>query len=103
MPLINYFTRHEVPVLCVHDSFLINYREAARLKTVMKAAARLELGRTVALSNNYQGLDEVESDSPELAEDYIQFRHRDRCSEYRIRQRLFGERVSYLGSCGLGG
>ncbi|WP_233486616.1 hypothetical protein, partial [Shimia marina] len=85
------------------DSFLINYRHAIQLKTVMKAACKLETGCIVALSNNYQGLDEMERDRPELLEDYIEVRHRDRCSEYSIRQRLFGERVSYLRSLGLGG
>ncbi|WP_412555273.1 hypothetical protein [Shimia sp. MIT1388] len=101
--VINYLTKRQIPVLCVHDSFLINYRHANMLKTVMRGACLFEVGRQVALSNNYQGLDEMERDSPELVADYIEFRHRDRCSEYRIRQRLFGERVSYLRSLGLGG
>lgn len=101
--VINFFTRRGIPVLCVHDSFLINYRRAAQLKAVMETVSKFETGRIVKLSNNYLGLDEMERHSPELVEDYIESRHRDRCSEYRIRQRLFGERVSYLRSLGLGG
>ncbi|WP_144432615.1 hypothetical protein, partial [Shimia marina] len=47
--VIKFFTRREVPILCVHDSFLINYRHAIQLKTVMKAACKLETGCIVAL------------------------------------------------------
>lgn len=95
--IINYFTRRDIPILCVHDSFLINYRLARKLKIVMDAVARSMIGCPISLSNNYFGLDEVERQSPDLVEDYMLMRRRDRCPEYLIRKRLFSERVSYLG------
>ncbi len=101
--IINFFTRRGIPVLGVHDSFLINYKMAQRLKVAMTATARHSVGRSIVLSNNYLGLDEVERQSPDLVEDYVQMRQRERCPEYLVRQRLFNERVSYLGSSDLGG
>jgi hypothetical protein len=95
--VINHFTRRDVPVLCIHDSFLIDYNHSLALKAVMKLAARAEVGRPIATSHNYLGLDEIERDDPERAEDYAWVRRRERCPEYLTRQRLFGERVSYFG------
>lgn len=40
-------------------------------------SARLSVGRSIALSNNYLGLDEVERQSPDLVEDYVQMRQRE--------------------------
>ena len=100
--VIRVFTRLEIPVLCVHDSFLIDYSMAGRLKIAMQAAAIGTLGTQVALSSNFQGLDEIEVASPELADDYRQFRHRPRRAAYEVRQRRFNERLAYLDSMGGG-
>ena len=101
--VIRAFTRINIPVLCVHDSFLINYELAGRLKIAMGAASIRALGHRVAVPNNYQGLDEVKKVTPDLVDDNVQMRHREPCPEYLTRQRLFAERVSYFGYSGLGG
>jgi hypothetical protein len=41
--VIDYFTRQETPVLCVHDSILIDDLHSAELRAVMKAAIALEV------------------------------------------------------------
>ena len=68
----------------------------------MGAAAIAALGCQVALSQNYQGLDEVKRANPDLVDDYVQFRHRPSCPAYETRQRCFNERLAYLGSRGGG-
>jgi len=82
---------------------LIDYELAERLKLAMDVAATNAIGRRVALSNNYLGLDEVRKTSPSLVEDYVQMRTREPCPEYLVRQRLFAERCSFLGYSDLGG
>lgn len=101
--VLRVFTRLEIPVLCIHDSFIIDYSMAGRLKLAMRAAARRALACEVALSNSYLGLDEVEAASPSLVDDYLQIRHRPRCHAYEVRQRRFRERLVYLESQGGGG
>ena len=100
--ILRVFTRHQIPVLSVHDSFIIEYSMARRLKVGMGAAAIAALGCQVALSQNYQGLDEVQRANPDLVDDYVQFRHRPSCPAYEVRQRCFNERLAYLGSGGGG-
>ncbi|WP_171211866.1 hypothetical protein [Ruegeria sp. HKCCA5426] len=98
--VIRHFTRQKIPVLCIHDSFLIGYSYAIRLKTAMNLAAKRVLGCPVALSNNYLGLDEVERSTPSLVDDYMDMRHLPRTHAYRVRQRIFSERLAYLESLG---
>ncbi|WP_217352195.1 hypothetical protein, partial [Ruegeria sp. HKCCA5763] len=98
--VIRHFTRQRIPVLCIHDSFLIGYSYALRLKTAMKIAAMRVLGCSVALSNNYLGLDEVEQRTPSLVNDYMDMRYLARCPAYQVRQRIFNERIAYLDSLG---
>ena len=96
--VITAMTRKGIPVLCVHDSFIIDYEHSQQLKTVMRSVSQYVVGHPIPVSNNYQGLDEVRASTPQLVHDYQQLRHLDRCPEYRVRQRLFAERVSYLRS-----
>ena len=101
--VLRVFTNLKIPVLCIHDSFIIDYTQARRLKLVMQAAAINHIGTQVALSQNFQGLDEVETSAPDLVEDYLEFRHLPRCHAYEVRERIFRERVAYLDSLGGGG
>jgi dsDNA-specific endonuclease/ATPase MutS2 len=93
----------KIPVLCVHDSFLIGYSNARRLKLAMKLASQAETGVSIKMSHNFMGLDEVEQRNPALVDDYLEIRHRAPCDEYRIRERLFQERVAYLQDQGIEG
>ena len=94
--VINRLTQEGIPVLCIHDSFIVDYGRAGYLKQVMDKATREVIGCRVAVSWNYMGLDETERQSPDYLEDYIAFRHRDRRHQSASRQRLFNERVAYL-------
>ena len=100
--VIRHFTNRNIPVLCVHDSFLIGYAQAGYLKRAMKLACRVVIGQDIPMKNNYMGLDEVEKSSPDLADDYKALRYRHHCPAYVIRQRIFNERLAYLDSGGLG-
>jgi hypothetical protein len=53
------FTYQNIPILCVHDSFIVDYNFGSALKEVMKTAARTVVGSEIHLSNNYPGLDEA--------------------------------------------
>ncbi|QAX30615.1 hypothetical protein [Leisingera sp. NJS204] len=96
--LIRAFTRIEIPVLCVHDSFIINYAYAKRLKAGMKASALRVLGQFVEMSHNIRGLDEVRELTPDREDDYLEVRHIPRSPGYLGRQRRFQERLELLDS-----
>jgi hypothetical protein len=84
--VLRVFTALNIPVLCVHDGFIINYNRGAQLKTVMNTAARSVVGAEINLSNNYMGLDEVEE---ERKKGYRSFRSLERTEGYLGRKRLF--------------
>ncbi|QAX30614.1 hypothetical protein [Leisingera sp. NJS204] len=96
--LIRAFTRIEIPALCVHDSFIINYAYAKRLKAGMKASALRVLGQFVEMSHNIRGLDEVRELTPDREDDYLEVRHIPRSPGYLGRQRRFQERLELLDS-----
>lgn len=100
--VLRHFTRRGIPVLGVHDSFIIDHSRSLQLKTAMRLAARAVLGVEVEVSHTYQGLDEVQRTHPSLAEDYLAFRAVPRCPAYMVRQRLFQKRLSYVRSLGSG-
>lgn len=76
---------------------MVDYNEYRRLSAVMMVAAQKFLGRDVALSHNYVGLDTVKRDNPELVDDYIEARRLERSAGYEGRRRVFRERMIYLG------
>lgn len=86
---ISHFTDLGIPVLCIHDSFVIDYRCGAALKKVMRRASSQSVGEELDLSHNYLGLGEV----PESRrEDYKELRRLDRAPGYLERKRWFEER-----------
>ncbi len=54
-----FFTRRDIPVLSVHDSFIIDYTHVGDLKAAMGLAARLVVGKALAIDANGFGLDEM--------------------------------------------
>jgi hypothetical protein len=87
--VISHFTDLGIPVLCIHDSFVIDYRCGAALKKVMRRASSQIVGEELDLSHNYLGLGEV----PESRrEDYKELRRLDRAPGYLERKRWFEER-----------
>ena len=63
----------------------------------MTLAAVNTIGYPVQLSSNYRGLDEVKMETPDLVGEHVKLRHRPRCEAYKVRQRIFNERLAYLG------
>jgi hypothetical protein len=66
-----HFTANEVPVLSVHDSFIIGYYRGGELKQVMADASEVVAGRPLPVSSSGIGLDELD---PEKREDLVQWR-----------------------------
>lgn len=57
-----HFTDQGVPVLSVHDSFIIDYTRVGELKRVMAEASEAVIGRPMAVSASDWGLDEMDAD-----------------------------------------
>jgi hypothetical protein len=97
--VIYLFAHRGIPVLCVHDSFIIDYRYGGWLKRVMAQATKSIIGREVATSHNYLGRDETEKMSPDYLDDYVAFRHRVVCPASETRRRLFELRPVFRTFC----
>jgi hypothetical protein len=95
--VIRRMTAFGFPVLCIHDSFVIDYNHAIPLKLAMDHATRSILGKEVATQDNYIGLGEYQRGNPARVDDYIEVRHRDSTPGYLARRRVFEERMIYLG------
>ncbi len=52
----------QLPILCVHDSFIIDYRHVKRLRYLMARASHRVVGRALPTSHEWLGLDEVPED-----------------------------------------
>ncbi len=65
--VIRSFTGPDVPVLCIHDSFLVPYTHVRLLKAVMQQAALQVVGVALAVEANGAGLDEMR-DRPEYVQ-----------------------------------
>ena len=59
----------------------------------MNRATRRVLGRDVALSHNYLGLNQIEA---KYLDDYVEARRLERSEGYKSRKREFEERMLYL-------
>lgn len=70
-----HFTAQGVPVLSVHDSYIIDYTRVLELKAVMQRAAGEVLGVTLAVASTAMGLDEFRSDErdPGVVLDFVQW------------------------------
>jgi len=53
-----HFTAQGVPVLSVHDSFIVDYTRVGELKQAMALASEAALGACLKTSNAFIGLDE---------------------------------------------
>ena len=72
--IINHFSEREIPVLCIHDSFIIDHRHSMQLRDFMQAVTRDLFGMTFALSQDYAGIDLFMSNPENRIEQYIQHR-----------------------------
>jgi hypothetical protein len=85
-----HFTDQGVPVLSVHDSFIIDYTRVAELKRVMAEASAAVAGRPLAVSAAALGVDEMD---PENRLDFVAWTQAPRCSAYLGRMRAWEARV----------
>lgn len=60
-----HFTDQGVPVLSVHDSFIVDYTRVGELKRVMAEASEAVVGKPLPVSWAGVGLDEVDADQQE--------------------------------------
>ncbi|GAA6208548.1 hypothetical protein NBRC116601_18410 [Cognatishimia sp. WU-CL00825] len=76
-----HFTDQGVPVLSVHDSYLIDYTRVGELKRVMASASEEVAGVSLPTSNVFFGLDEIEPEAEHLR-DYVDWRQTARSEGY---------------------
>ncbi|NRB18689.1 MAG: hypothetical protein HRU33_14290 [Rhodobacteraceae bacterium] len=65
-----HFSDQGVPVLSVHDSYLIDYTRVGELKRVMAVASEAVAGAALPTANEYLGLDEWDP-TAEHFQDYV--------------------------------
>jgi hypothetical protein len=81
-----------VPVLSVHDSFIVGHERGGELKQVMAEASEAVVGRPLPGSSNRIGLDEV---TDAQRDDLIEWREErvERSAGYRARLAAWRERT----------
>ncbi|MBN8630158.1 MAG: hypothetical protein J0L76_04800 [Rhodobacterales bacterium] len=88
-----WFTRRGVPVLSIHDSFIIDYTRVEELKRVMGIASRIAVGRALAVEANGAGLDRFSSaEERAVMLDFQSWREAPRGDGYRNRLKRWEER-----------
>lgn len=85
-----HFTDQGVPVLSVHDSFIIDYTRVGELKRVMADASAALVGRPLAVSEASPGVDEMD---PEVRLDFEAWTQAPRCAGYLRRMKAWESRV----------
>lgn len=88
-----HFTEQGVPVLSVHDSYLIDYTRVAELKAMMARACEEVMGAPIPTSNRFFGLDEKMGMPGYVVLDYISWRQTPRCPGYLDRLRQHEQRT----------
>jgi hypothetical protein len=84
-------TAARIPVLSVHDSFIIDYTQVKRLKLMMGLASRQVTGQALPVDQTYAGL-EAFRDKPEVNLDFENWRETERSEGYLLRLKNWEER-----------
>ncbi len=77
-----HFCDRAVPVLSVHDSFIVDYTRVGELKRVMAEASTGVAGAPLPTSNKFYGLDEQPDPNADHVKDYIICRQTARSEAY---------------------
>lgn len=78
-----FFTRRGIPVLSVHDSFIVDYTHVKELRGAMRAASNAVVGRVLEVSHSGLGLDEmIDHRDDEATSDFITWRQAPRTAGY---------------------
>jgi len=86
----HHFNQQGVPVLSVHDSFIINYTRVGELKRVMAKVSAAVVGRPRAVSASGHGVDQKE---PEVRLDFVAWVQAPRSAACQRRMQAWEERV----------
>ena len=85
-----HFTAKGVPILSVHDSFIIDYTRVGEMKQVMGEASKAVTGLKLAVSASGIGLDEMQA---EARADFVSWVQAPRSSGYLRRLKDWEGRV----------
>lgn len=89
-----FFTMLGIPVLSVHDSFIIDYTNVKLLKWAMRVASEAVVGRALKVSHSGRGLDEfMDGNDEDITLDFIQWCQRPRSVGYLERLANWEARV----------
>lgn len=86
----HHFTQQGIPVLSVHDSFIIDYTRVGELKRVMADASAAVVGRPMPVSASSPGIDEME---PAVRADFEAWVQVPRSPAYLRRMKAWETRV----------
>ena len=89
--VLRWFTRKGIPVLSVHDSFIVPYTHVAELKRVMGLAAKRVVGRALAVDASGPGLDEIGGNN-DVRLDFQSWRQTPSSDGYLVRLKGWEER-----------
>ena len=89
--VLGWFTRKGIPVLSVHDSFIIPFTHVGELRRVMGRASRRLVGSALAVEASGPGLDEIGEDA-DVGLDFQSWRQTSRCDGYLVRLKRWEER-----------
>lgn len=81
----------DLPVLCVHDSFIVDYRQTKLLKFLMAAASKRVVGRVLPIASDWMGWDEVPEDR---RDDFAEVRYIEPTMGSRTRRAIFDAAMS---------
>jgi len=89
----NHFTKQGIPVLSVHDSYIIDYMRVTELQEVMAEASRAVVGQSLPTSIKLPDMAEYSDVSHEELQAHINKRKGSRCLEYMERLFAYQERT----------
>ncbi|MDO6505310.1 hypothetical protein Q4525_20430 [Shimia thalassica] len=94
----NHFTRKGIPVLSVHDSYLVDCRHVGELRQVMAEASEEVVGRPLRSSYNIPGREEFVPVNDHALQWYIYSQEQSPCEGYVQRVLRFQERTGRIVS-----
>jgi hypothetical protein len=83
--VLDHFTPQGLPVLCIHDSFIVPYTHVRPLKAAMGLASRAVVGVPLAVEASAPGLDEMRHRPLDVQQDYVAWMQSPRCGGYLSR------------------
>ena len=83
--VLDHFTAKVIPVLCIHDSFIVPYTHVRQLKAAMGLASRAVVGLPLAVEASAPGVDEMRQAPLEVQQDYVTWMQSPRCPGYLSR------------------